>query len=113
MDTAIDQISIWTTSHGGRADTFGTFCLSTETLLAALRNAHHKFNDITAVSGRGWIHVGNDASKLRQALQILCFASEHSADYLNLSAEGRLAEDSFSLPGFSIACCTSGNEPGS
>jgi hypothetical protein len=113
MDTAVDNMSIWTTARGGRPDTFGQFCLSTETLLTALRGAHNRFSDFTAVSTRGWMHVGNDATKLRHALQFLCFASEHPTDYLNLSDDGRLVGDSFSLPGFSITCCTSGQVLGS
>lgn len=113
MDTAADQIAIWTTLHGGRPDTFEKFCQCTETLLASLQSVHRKFNDLTAVSAKGWIHIGKDVSKLRHALHILCFASEHASDYLNLSVDGRLVEDSFSLPGFSIAFCTSGETAGS
>jgi hypothetical protein len=113
MDTALDQIVIRTTSRGGRPDTFGRFCENTEALLTTLRSAHHTLSDLTAVSARGWMRIGNDSSSLRRALQLLCFASDHPADYLNLSADGRLENDSLSRPGFSIACCSSGEASGS
>jgi hypothetical protein len=99
--------------RGGQPDTFGKFCQNTETLLAKLQSVHGAFKDLTAVTARGWMRIDSDSSALRRTLQFLCFASDYPGDYLNLSAEGHLADDSLSRPGFSIACCSSGADSGS
>jgi hypothetical protein len=102
----MDQITIWTASRYGSADTLSSYQRKSRRVLQRLRETHPAFERLTMVGTAGTASLSSNLSELEDLIESHAFSSAHAGDYEVLRADGRLASESMSRIGFSLAYCT-------
>jgi hypothetical protein len=104
----MDQITVWTASRYCSPDTLRSYQRKSRRVLQKLRELHPKFERLMVVGTTGTAALPADLSGLEELIEVHAFSSAHAEDYLALGCDGRLASESLSRIGFSLAYCSTG-----